>query len=221
MFLRLCTVICDSQQVLRGLRVSFASCLISEFLCFRFFFFFRVVVLISWVDFFCCVLVPGTLALGLPRTLIISLPWFFSVSVCDHIICTSYLYRMKNHEVLLHFDKLRTTHHQVLLGVIGFQRRQRIDHTTLSYAKALKKTRRESTETTIHKRMLFFAGGVARQTKGRSPSRVMFGTMTGGEGPRSGGQSKTWHKCPFIVDDLKSVSSHRGVHRTLPVDVRS
>ena len=34
-----------------------------------------------------------------------------------------------------HFAKLRTVHHQVLLRVISFQRRQRTDYTTLSYAK--------------------------------------------------------------------------------------
>ena len=31
-----------------------------------------------------------------------------------------------------HFARLRTGHQQVLLGVIGFQRRQRTDHTILS-----------------------------------------------------------------------------------------
>ena len=59
-----------------------------------------------------------------------------------------------------HFARLRSAH-QVLLRVIGFQRRQRTDYTTLSYAKALKKTRCESIETTIRKRRLFFAGVVA------------------------------------------------------------
>ena len=43
-----------------------------------------------------------------------------------------------------HFAKLRTVHHQVLLRVVAFQRRQRTDYTTLSYAKVLKKTRCES-----------------------------------------------------------------------------
>ena len=45
-----------------------------------------------------------------------------------------------------HFARLRPAH-QVLLRVIGFQRRQRTDSTTLSYAKALKETRCESIET--------------------------------------------------------------------------
>ena len=71
--------------------------------------------------------------------------------------------------------------------MVVFQRLQCTYHTTLSYAKALKKPRCESIETTIRKRRLFFAGAVARQNAGRSPSRVMFAMMTGGEDPRPGG----------------------------------
>ena len=71
---------------------------------------------------------------------------------------------------------------------------QRTDDTTLSYEKALKKTRRESIETTTRKRWLFSAGAVARQNEGRLPRRVMFGKMTGGEDRRSGGQSMIWHR---------------------------
>ena len=66
-----------------------------------------------------------------------------------------------------HFARPRSVHHQLLLQVIGFQRRQRTDYTILSYAKALKKTRCESIETTIRLRQLFFAGAVARQNEGR------------------------------------------------------
>ena len=77
--------------------------------------------------------------------------------------------------------KLRRAHHQVLLRVIGFQRRLRLDRATLSYAKAHKMTRCESFETTIR---LFFAGVVARQSKERLPSRAMFGTMVGGDNSR-------------------------------------
>ena len=82
-----------------------------------------------------------------------------------------------------------------------------------------KRTRCEAIETTIRKRRLFFAGSVTRLNKERLPPRVMVGTMTGRVGPRPGGQSKTWREC--LVDDLKSVSSHRGVHGTLPVGVWS
>ena len=61
-----------------------------------------------------------------------------------------------------HFARLRSAHHRVLLQVIGFQSRQRTDHTTLLYVEALKKTRCQSIKTTTRKRRLFFAGGVAR-----------------------------------------------------------
>ena len=58
-------------------------------------------------------------------------------------------------------------------------------------AKALKKARCESIETTIRKRRLFFAGAVVRQNEGRLPGRVMLGKMTGGEGRRPGEQSES------------------------------
>ena len=56
-----------------------------------------------------------------------------------------------------HFAEFRTEHHKHLLQIIGFQRRQRTDH-LMSYAKALKKARCESVETTIRKRRLLFGG---------------------------------------------------------------
>ncbi|CAM9559749.1 unnamed protein product [Laminaria digitata] len=89
-------------------------------------------------------------------------------------------------------DPKKRTRRQVPIGaprslqVIGVQRRQRTDHTTLSYAKALKKTRYESIVVTIRQRRLFLAGVVARQHNGRLPSRVMFATITDGERSRPG-----------------------------------
>ena len=49
----------------------------------------------------------------------------------------------------------------------------------------------ESVGTTIRKIRLFFAGAVARQSKERLPSRVMFRTIAGGENPKPGGQCQT------------------------------
>ena len=92
-----------------------------------------------------------------------------------------------------HFARLLSAHHQLLLLVIGFQRRQRTDYTTISYAAALKKTRCASIETTIRKRRLVFAWAVPRQNEGRLPRRVMLGKMTSGEGRRPGGQPKSFH----------------------------
>ena len=51
------------------------------------------------------------------------------------------------------------------------------------------------------KRRLFFARGVARQSKEQLSSRVMFGTIAGRGNPRPDGQCKTWHKC--IIENLK------------------
>ena len=100
-----------------------------------------------------------------------------------------------------HYAKLRTAHHHLLLRVIGFQRRQCTDH-LMSYAKALKKTESESIETTIRKRRLLFAGGIARQQSGRLPRRVMFGNLACGEDPGRGRPMKTWTQC--LSDDLQA-----------------
>ena len=86
------------------------------------------------------------------------------------------------------------------MRVIGFHGRLRTNHATLSYAKALKMTRRESIETTIRKRRFFLGGGVAQQSEERYPIQGMFGWMAGEENPRPGGRFKTWHSC--IVKDL-------------------
>ena len=51
------------------------------------------------------------------------------------------------------FAKFRTAHHDSLLRIIGFQRRQRTDH-RMSYSKVLRKAQCESVETTARKRRL-------------------------------------------------------------------
>ena len=55
------------------------------------------------------------------------------------------------------YDEPRKAHLEVLRLVLGFQ--GRADHTNLSHAKALKKTKCESIETTIRKRRLFCGWG--------------------------------------------------------------
>ena len=79
-----------------------------------------------------------------------------------------------------HFADLRTAHDNLLIRIIGFQRRQRTDH-LMSCAKAFKKAQYESVETTIRKRRLLFAGGVQQTTNERLTHRVIFGTLAGGE----------------------------------------
>ena len=62
--------------------------------------------------------------------------------------------------------KPRTGHHQFLLRAIGFQRKLRSDHATLSYAKALTMTRRQSIKTINRKQRLLSAGGGGTAKKG-------------------------------------------------------
>ena len=92
-----------------------------------------------------------------------------------------------------HFVELRTAHHNLLLRIIGFQRRQRNDY-FMSYAKALKKEQCESVETTIRKRRLLFAR-VVRTTNERLTHQVMFGTLAGGENPVPGRSEQNWAQC--------------------------
>ena len=66
----------------------------------------------------------------------------------------------------------------------------------------------KSIETTIRKRRLFFAGGVARQSKDQLPRGVMPGTIDGGENPRSGGRCKAWQRC--IVEDHREFRAMEG-----------
>ena len=78
-----------------------------------------------------------------------------------------------------HFATVRTTPYNLLLKIMGFQRRRGTEH-SMSYAKALKKAQCESVQTTIRKRRPLFAGAVPRTVSERLAHRVMFGTMAGG-----------------------------------------
>ena len=103
---------------------------------------------------------------------------------------------------------LRTAHHNLLLRIIGFQRRQRTDH-RMSYGKALKKAQCERVETTIRKRrLLLFAGSVQRTTSERLTYRVVFGTMAGGVNPGRGRPEKNWAQC--LVDDIRVFEATEG-----------
>ena len=119
-----------------------------------------------------------------------------------------------------HFAKLRTAHHNLLLRIIGFQRRQRTDH-CMSYAEDLKKAPCESVGTTIiRKRRLLFARSAQRTTNERLTHRVMFGTMAGGVKPGRGRPEENWAQC--LADDIRvCIRSQRGVHGYLPFTVRS
>ena len=72
-----------------------------------------------------------------------------------------------------HYRQLRTTHHKLLLRVIGYHRIHGT-YRNMSYAKALKKTGSQSVEATFRQRRLLFAGALARQGDKRLPKRLLF-----------------------------------------------
>ena len=106
-----------------------------------------------------------------------------------------------------HYGMLQTTHHRLLLRVIGY-RRKRGTYRQLSYAQALKRVGCQSVEATVRQRRLLFAGAVARQPDGRLPKRLMFGELVGGENPGRGGPEQNWLKC--LKDDLKMFEARHG-----------
>ena len=115
-----------------------------------------------------------------------------------------------------HYRKLRTTHHKLLLRVIGYH----CVHDTyrrMPYAKALKKTGSQSVEATIRQRRLLFAGALARQGDKRFPKRLLFaGRLEGGEDPGLGQPAQHWHKS--LRDDSKAIGA---LHGFTPTDRRT
>eukprot|EP00752_Nemacystus_decipiens_P018362 g16473.t1 len=112
-----------------------------------------------------------------------------------------------------HYRLLRTTHHQLLLRVIG-HRRKPGTHRQLSYAQALKRAGCQSVEATIRQRRLRFAGAVARQPDKRLPKRLMFGELTGGEKPGKGSPEQNWLTC--LKDDPRVFGATHGSTDDVP-----
>ena len=79
-----------------------------------------------------------------------------------------------------HYRQLRTTHHKLLLRVIGL-RCGHGNYRQMSYAKVLKKTGNQSVEAAIHRRRLLFARALARQGDKRLPKRLLFAGQLEGE----------------------------------------
>ena len=105
---------------------------------------------------------------------------------------SSQLYDRRNARLSL---KIRTTHHKLLLRIIGFRRKDRIGYKPLSYREVLERTGSERIETTIRKRQLGFAGALVRQGDSRLSKRVMFGRLAV-QGPKRGGRPATsWVDC--------------------------
>ena len=93
-----------------------------------------------------------------------------------------------------HYSKLRNIHHQVLLRIIGAQRK-RPDHRMASYNHALEITRCVSIEKTLRTRRLLWAGALIQMSGGRLPKRIVFGNLEGAVRRGRGGKEKEWTDC--------------------------
>ena len=82
----------------------------------------------------------------------------------------------------------RRAYHRFLTRCIGWRKHNRADH-SISYLNTIIKTGSESTETTLRRRRILFAGFVARMEDTRLLKSVMFGELVGGAGC-VGGQEK-------------------------------
>ena len=88
--------------------------------------------------------------------------------------CATWTMRSQN------FSSLRTTHHKLLLRIIGFRRKDRTGYKPLSYGEVLKRTGSERTERTFRKRQLGFTGALIRQGDSTLSKLVMFGRLAAG-----------------------------------------
>ena len=119
-----------------------------------------------------------------------------------------------------HYRHLQTTHHKLLLRVIGYHCVHCTDR-KMSYAKALKKTGSQSVEAAIRQRRLRFAGALARQGDKRLSKRLLFAErLEGGEDPGPGQPAQHWQK--RLRDDFKAFGALHGSkptgRRTFGVD---
>lgn len=110
-----------------------------------------------------------------------------------------------------HFNRLRTAHHHLLLRVAG-SRLDPVTNHVVSYFDVLAPTDCESTETTVRRRRLLWAGSVARAGPERLHHRHMHGELerpapVEGEEERliPRGQEKQWTACR--KDDLNAFES--------------
>ena len=83
-----------------------------------------------------------------------------------------------------HYAKLRTTHHRMLLRILGAWCKSP-NKRILSYKDALQRTQCESIETTVRTRRLFWVGALLRMGDHRLPTRVVSGELknAGKRGP--------------------------------------
>ena len=96
--------------------------------------------------------------------------------------------------------KLRTTHHKMLLRILGAWCKSP-NKRILSYKDALQRTECESIETKPCARGVLWAGALLRMGDKRLPKRVMSGELENAGKRGQGGKEKKWTDC--VADDLR------------------
>ena len=138
--------------------------------------------------------------------------WLLKAEAMEALLYGCMTWALRN----AHYRQLRTTHHKLLLRVIGYHRVHGT-YRKMSYAKALKKTGSQSVEATIRQRRLLFAGALARQGDKRLPKRLLFAErLEGGEDPGPGQPAQHWQKS--LRDDFKAFGA---LHGSTPTDRRT
>ena len=107
-----------------------------------------------------------------------------------------------------HYETLRRAHHRFLTRCIGWRKHNRTDH-PIFYLDTLLKTGSESTEATLLRRRILFAGFVARMEDTRLPKYVMFGAMVGARAVW-GARKKSGWGVPWTMSELSASTPTSG-----------
>ena len=102
-----------------------------------------------------------------------------------------------------HYTKLRTTHHRMLLRILGAWRKSPIKR-ILSYKDAVQRTECESIETTMRTRRLLWSGALLGMGDHRLPKRVMSRELANAGKCGPAGKEKYW--TDYVAEDLRLFS---------------
>ena len=108
----------------------------------------------------------------------------------------------------VHFPDPLSANHNLLLSIIGIQRRQMTDR-LIPIAKALKDAQCESVETTTRKRPLLYTTAVQRTTNEGLTNRVMFGTIDRWKKPGLAQPKPNRARC-LLADDIRILKAPEG-----------
>ena len=100
------------------------------------------------------------------------------------------------------FSSLRIAHHNLLLRIVGFRRKDRTGYKPLSYGEVLETAGFKCIERTIRKRQPGFAGALVRQGDSRLSKRGMFGRLAVQELKRGGRPMTSWVN--FVQKNLEA-----------------